>query len=411
MSQRTSDNRKSQNPSKSLIIDEEPSFILEPPSEEEKQQRASILSDLHDEPHSSGLDAYFKRLEEGSPMWDIDTFIEGAKTIARICGPERKSYFGNVLQGVHYLNRFVQLWNQEYPQLSITLSEQKIRFQCPPSWSYDFKEPGQTWSLTFKGEVPFSQGLNELMRGPTSFDCGQSQQFMFWMTIRYVVGDRVVDVLFKFAKGQFTLTRDCYRPNTPDLGGNWLFPFFDHAFNTRRSTTPRSRVQIKAIFNHSTYLSKHPGGGFRLHNGIEIDGCYVIFDPDAPRNMLSATELDRRLLEAYNSPRDFADAETLFIWEVLPALVHPDYAPKSYGALAEEARNFEHHILSETEWRNSLAAREEKARQFHLEFNFERLKSSVDETIKAYRNGDFSEDVFSRAKRKKVQGLISMYSK
>ena len=68
-------------------------------SEQRKQERANILSKLYDEPASIHLRAYFKRLEEGSPNWDIDTFIEGAKCFANLSGSERIKYYGNILKG------------------------------------------------------------------------------------------------------------------------------------------------------------------------------------------------------------------------------------------------------------------------------------------------------------------------
>ena len=355
---RCSNTDEPQIPPDTPAINTEPLLILRQLSEEEKQQRARILSSLRDRSISSPLEAYFKRLEKGSLEWTIDNFIEGMETFARVCGSERKIHFSNEIQGLHYPNRFIQLWNREYRHLPITLYDQDFRFQCPPSWSYDFREPPSTWLLTFNGEIPLSQGLNELIRGPTTIDCGKFRRLLFWMAVRYLVGDEVFDSLFKFAKGQFTLTGNCYDPITPDMDGNWLFPFFDKPSWRADPTIPRRRIRVRTIFNHSTYLSKHPGGEVRLHNGTEIDGCYIIFDPEKPRDKLSAAELDQRMLEAYNLPRNFADAETLFIWGILPELVHPDHAPKSFAALTRDAEKFEKYIMSDTEWKGSLAARE-----------------------------------------------------
>ena len=86
-----------------LILEREPSIILEKLPEQHRQQRANILSKLHNEPASIHLRAYFKRLEEGSPTWDIDTFIEGAKCFANLGGPGRAEYYDKTLKGLQYI--------------------------------------------------------------------------------------------------------------------------------------------------------------------------------------------------------------------------------------------------------------------------------------------------------------------
>ncbi|PKX88836.1 uncharacterized protein P174DRAFT_435997 [Aspergillus novofumigatus IBT 16806] len=105
------------------------------PSERQKQQRANILSKLRNEPASTNLQAYFERLKKGCLTWDIETFIEGANTFAKLCGPARAKYYDNPLKGLRSANSLTKLWDETYPEEPITLWDRDIRHQCPASWS------------------------------------------------------------------------------------------------------------------------------------------------------------------------------------------------------------------------------------------------------------------------------------
>lgn len=329
-------------------------------SQQAKQQRADTLLKLHNEPPSFELQTYFKRLEEGSPTWDIDTLIEGAKCLANLSGPGRVNYYSNALKGLHYANSFTELLNRTYSQQPITIWDQDIRYQCPPSWSNRLEE--FRYVLRYQGEANLSQGLNDLLQGPTTLDCGMFCQLLLWMAIRYVIGDEIFDISFKFQKGQFALTQ-CWEDGL-------LEPFYDDPFHCVES---QPRIQIRTFYNHPNYLSKHPGGVGILQNVVQIDACNMLFEPDGTQNVLSTTELEHSLIHDYNSLRNFADFEKLWFYMMAPDYVHPDFAPRNYGTLAEEAEEYADHILNEAEWGESRAERERKTRRLHRIFNFPRL--------------------------------------
>lgn len=381
-------------------MERRPSLILERLSKEDEEHRATLLMKLHNGSASSHLQAYFEELKKGSPTWDIDTFIEGAIRLANLVGSDRVRYYGETLKGIHYPNPFTELWNQIYPQQPITVWDRDIRYQCPPSWSNDLKEFRHV--LSYQGEAPLSHGLNELLQGPTTLDCGMFCQLLLWMAIRYLIGDGLFNELFKFKKGQFILTQNWDEP-VNDVGtiGNLLYPFYDHPLQAPESQT---RIHTKTVFNDEAYLAKHPGGEGRLHNVIQIDGYNsynIVFDPGAPRNILADAELETRSLQAYNAPRSLADEERLWFYANFPDFVHPDFAPKNWGVLAEEAKKFADHILTETEWKDRRSDREKRARGMHLTFNFQRLISSIEEAQVAYSNGALY-DVLSRAEKAKA---------
>lgn len=345
---------------KLLVIQRRSTLILEQLSDQRKQQRANTLSKLHREPASIELQAYFKRLEEGSVTWDIDTFVKGARLFADLSGPGRAKYYNNSLKGLHYPNSFTKLWNEKYRQEPITLWDQNIRRQCPSSWSNGLGQAG--CFLSHRGDGTLSQGLNHLLQGPTTLDCGMFCQLLLWMAIRYVIGDGRFDKLFNFEKGQFNIT--------PSWENSLLEPFYDHPLHSLQS---QSRIRIKTFYNHPKYLAKHPGGEEQLQNVIQIDADNITFDPTTSQNVLLATELEHSLMQGYNDPRDFADYERLWIYTADPNRVHPDFAPKNYGTLAKEAEEYVNHTLNESEWEESRDKREHNANGLHQIFNFERL--------------------------------------
>jgi hypothetical protein len=219
------------------------------------------------------------------------------------------------------------------------------------------------------------------------------------------IGDELFNELFKFGKGQFTLTQTWDLPmNEVGTTGSLLYPFYDDPLHgkTTDSLESQTRIQTRTVFNHAAYLAKHPGGVGRLHNVTQIDGYNIIFDPVAPRNILSKTELEQRFMQAYNAPRNLADLEKVWLYTNSPDYVHPDFAPKNFGTLAEEAKKYADHTLSETEWKYSQVEREKKAHGLHLIFNFQRLISCLEETKDAHLNGAIDEDVLSRARKIKI---------
>ncbi|KAJ5115556.1 hypothetical protein N7526_011437 [Penicillium atrosanguineum] len=356
---------------------------------------ADLLSEIHTRPSSRHLSAYFEALTDGSRKWDVDTFIRGAQYLAKIIGPEKGRYFEDPLQGLHYPSSFAELWNQTYPQQRIDMLHFAV---CPPGWSSGIENC--RLDLTYTGDGPLSMGLNVLFQGPTTLDCGMFCQLLVWMAIRYLIGDNMFDLLFQFKKGEFTISQQCHKPVDPATQiGNLLFPFYDRPLHdkTEYHLEARTRIQMRAFFNHPRYLAKHPKGTGRLQNVIQIDDCFITFRPGAPQNLLSSEQLEGALIAAYNAPRTLADEAEIRFFATNPDNIHP-YLKKSFGSLAREAKDFADHTLSEAEWRKTKFDRERMAHGCHLIFNFQRLITSLEKTRDAYLNGIADKDVIYRAK-------------
>ncbi|EHA21827.1 hypothetical protein ASPNIDRAFT_53663 [Aspergillus niger ATCC 1015] len=382
-----------------------PPVVLEQLSEPDKKQRAILLKKLHDEPASSQLLAYFERLKEGSATWDVDTYIEGMKRLANLVGPERVIYYDEPLKGLHYPDTFAELWNKANPQQPITVYDRDIRYQCPPSWSNGLKDNHQV--LTYEGEAPLGHGLNELLKGPTTIDCGMWVALLLWMGIRYLIGDDLFHAIFKFEKGGFIITQNWDEPiNKAGTVGNLLYPFYDSPSLHKIAYfwESQTRIQIKTIHNHESYLAKHLGGLRRLENVVQVDDDYIIFDPGAPQAILSRSGLEEKLMKAYNAPQSFADAERTWMYTTFPTYVHPDFAPKNWGSLAEEAKKYANHTLNEIEWEGSKSDRENQ--DYHLVFNFQRLIDSLGEARHGSFSGAVNGDVLSRAKSLKLAAAL-----
>ncbi|KAJ5346936.1 uncharacterized protein N7506_000189 [Penicillium brevicompactum] len=195
--------------------------------DQDTQKMADMLSQIHCQPTSNRLSAYFETLIDDSRRWNIETFIEGAHYLAKIIGPEKGEYYENALNGLHYPLAFAELWNQTYHQQRIDSLDFAV---CPPGWSSGIQNC--RLDLTYEGDKPLSQGLNKLLQGPTTMDCGMFCQLLQWMAIRYMIGDGLFDRLFQFQKGKFTISQQCYSPaNLENQTGNLLFPFYDRPIN------------------------------------------------------------------------------------------------------------------------------------------------------------------------------------
>ena len=105
-------------------------------------------------------------------------------------------------------------------------------------------------------------------------------------------------------------------------------------------------------------------------------------------------------MSTYNNIRDEFDRETLFDWEYHADHEHPYFAPKTFGALAEEARRFEGCTLSETEWMNSR----NEDHGCHLIFNFDRLFSCLAKIKSDHLNID-PKNALSNATDERKRGI------
>jgi hypothetical protein len=173
-------------------------------------------------------------------------------------------------------------------------------------------------------------------------------QLFIALALRSTIGNKDFEMLFE---SKFRLTQ------------RWAMSFLRPP-----SLGEQSRIQVRTVFNHPTYILKHPGGHARLYNVIQVDNDIIFFDPDAPQNIISEADLEQLLLQNYNAPRNYADEETLWLWRENPEHIHPHFAPKDFGAMAKESDEYENHVLSETDWLNSKEDRKKCELRFVLDF-------------------------------------------
>jgi hypothetical protein len=105
-----------------------------------------------------------------------------------------------------------------------------------------------------------------LLLYPVTIDCGIAVQLFKWMVLRYDYGNRDFNIIFGFGNGKFKLTQNWAQPfNEAGTDGNPLYAFYEDCSQITDSLTSRSRVQTMVIYNHPTYLFKHPAGAEELH--------------------------------------------------------------------------------------------------------------------------------------------------
>ena len=86
-----------------------------------------------------------------------------------------------------------------------------------------------------------------------------------------------------------------------------------------------------------------------LHNVIQINEYFIIFDLDAPRNILSNLDLKQLLIQAYNAPRNLANKDRLLVYTALPDFEHYHFALKTFRVLAKEVKEYIDYTISEKE--------------------------------------------------------------
>lgn len=382
----------------SLVTEHSP-IVLKQLSKPDHELREALLLKMRNEPASIPLQAYFEKLKKGSDIWDVETYIGGLKHLAKIVGAERGTYYDSPLKGLSHPDSFAEEWNKTNPQLAISAFDRDIRLQCPASWSNMLK--GSRQVLTYESTAPLSQGFNELFQGPTTMDCGIATQVYKWMGIRNLFGDEIFDTYFQFEKGHFVLTQNWADPlNKFKTDGSLLFPLFDHPLLHQKAcgSDLESRVRVKSVFNHERYLAKHPGGVSRLENVIQIDEDYIIFSSEPTKNILSRSELEEKLKMAFNAPRGFADVERLWMYQLAPSYIHPDFAPKTWGTLSKEAQEYADYVLDEEEWLNSASTREREADGLDLVFNIQRLIGCVEKAREEYQGKDTDQNILYRVR-------------
>ncbi|KAL7903797.1 hypothetical protein GGI35DRAFT_465215 [Trichoderma velutinum] len=364
-----------------------------PDSAQQKRER-TFLS-LYEEPPSPDLQALFRKAEDEHRDLDNDSSIEAAliehmKCFANLCGPERAKYHSNPLKGLHYPNPFVDLWNQMHPELPFTFADRDIRFTCcPPSWTSEVKH--NHWVLRYTGVDFWGRGLNELVDGPTTLDCGMWCSVALLWGLRAVVGVKILRQRAQFAPGEFILTQYWDEPmNSTGTKGNLLYRFYNY-WPSLPVRTISSIMQTSIVYNHNAYLQKHPGGAGRLYNTIQIGDEYLIFDSTTHRSIVSLPELERLLRQDYNAPWDSGDWNELWSNFLAPEQDHPNYPGKKRERVFWEAIKKENHTLSETDW-----ASDRPARPRAMQFDFFRLIDG----LKASEDGANFKDVSLREKFK-----------
>ena len=336
----------------------------------EKHMRSTIAK-MHTVEASRALDRYLKTLEDESRTWDEDTLHTGMRQFTAIVGHERVEYFENPWSGLHYPTKIDELWNQTYPRWSYATNSETSGWVCPPTWSYTFEN--STATLTYCGSAPYSQALNELIIGPTAVDCGIWTQLALRFGMRYMMGDGLSDRVFDVNRMQIKIVQSW---NKAGPEGNPLSPFYDLWSNFG------SRTRTRILYNHPSYLEKHPGGTGRLQNTIQIDDEYLIFDPSSTCKTLSLEGVQWKFIEAYNKARDPADAKTMEQWKLYPEYIHPSLAPTSWGEMYERSTNRASESIDMTRLR-----RDQRPGQC-LTFNFQRLISCLGEVTSSRTSVD-----------------------
>jgi hypothetical protein len=383
--------------------------------EQHRRQREDILEDIYGQPASGKLEAYLQRLERGpdqrdgngAPIWDRDTFIEGIKRFAELLGSQRSEYYDNPLKGLHYPDTFLNQWTRSYPQLPTPMWLDGFKWQCPPGWCSNTVGPNNALVLFYNGTELFCQALNRLILGPTVMDCGMVGALVPWFGLRYSLGDEFFERVFPFKRMLFILTQKWQLQMSKDFTrGNLLHDFYDsyREENCEPSPGTQTSLQVRTVYNHPLYLDKHPGGGGRLQNIIQIGTECIVFNPLGP-SIMSLEELDHSLLEAFNKEQTPADIEEVELLETKADCIVPRHGPRSCGDLAQAARALANHTLTKAEWDESLTKRTEKARNLHFIFNIERLKKCVADAIEVGFEDNMGFDdntegaVFRQAKR------------
>lgn len=382
--------------------------------EERRQKQTNILVGLYQEPATENLQAYLQRLkrgpdekdDRGAPIWNEDTFIEGIKRFAELLGSKRSDYYDSPIKGLHYPHTFLEQWARSYPQFPTPLWLDDLQWQSPPGWLSEIIEPHKHWIVCYTGTEPLSQALNKLIKGPTTLDCGMCSALVLWFGIRYALGDDFFDRVFPFRGLTFVLTQKWQLPLSKDsTRGNWLHDFYDFYTDEASDTTPETQasLQVRTVYNHPLYLVKHPAGTGRLQNILQLGAECIVFNPLGP-SIMSLEELDHSLLKAYNDEQTPADIEQLELFKTRPDFVDDRRGSKSWGDLAKEGVAHANHMLSNSEWDESLVERTKLARNLRSIFNIKRLMGCVTSVIDEGFGDITEEKVFCLATMKRREG-------
>lgn len=251
----------------------------------------------------------------------VENFKAGVQRfiwLANMSPEERVVFYGNRYAGAYNSNHFAELWNATCQPKDI-FSPHDLDDYAPRNW--EIIGDNATYALKYTGATP-ATALNELLRGPTVIDCGMFCQLGIWFGVLNILGDDRFNAIF--GRKPFWITPRNFAAPHEGLEGSWhpLFSFFTNA-------TPDS-VSIEYVYNDIADLLKHPGGTSSGENCLILDSQYHIFTPLNPSNGLTRSEVVQKLLDSFNAPPDFNDAEVIKLY-----YDYSDFFEDRFGSIYE----------------------------------------------------------------------------
>lgn len=157
--------------------------------------------------------------------------------------------------GLHYPNDLAKLWNSGQPQAYHTKPESLMSLS-PRDWVTEMAEKSGEQIAIYYGQKP-AQALDQLLKGPTTIDCGMYTQLCFWFRIRCMLGNERFNRCFGRAPLFITqyVDTNIRQVDKPFLG-NPLYAFFS---TLEQAIEPG--VNYKYLRNHRNYGYKHPDRG------------------------------------------------------------------------------------------------------------------------------------------------------
>jgi hypothetical protein len=234
------------------------------------------------------------------------------------------------------------------------------------------------------------------------------------MAIRYLLGDKLFDNLFKFKKGQFILTQSWHQQMNDDGSkGTLLYYFYDDPRETTTEPLESERsLETKTVYNHPAILAKHPGSG-RSETVTRIEGYNILFDPELPQNIMTDAQPEQHLRRTYDAPQGPADFEKLEYYREYPENVPSfgDFPHKSAGAIAEEAEALATSTMSDEQWEASRYIRQWLARGLHRVLNFSRLIRCLKNAEEAYLHGEYDDVLHASKSAKKEDRFNAIHAR
>lgn len=291
---------------------------------------------------------------------------------------ERANYFGSVFGGLHYAVDLANRWNEAYPAQKIAAHDLKLL--CPPPWKAHGDEKTGYVVFVYSG-ASLSAALDKLLQGPTVIDCNRFAQLTFWLAMRNILGDDLLDKIF--AHIPFLITGFCYedfpKPEMP-YTGNPLFKFFK-----QQPDPHKTQVSIERIANHHSYPVKHPGGAGAGQNFVRCkvsqQSHVLIFEPSLAFDTTGGVDLlERWLIEEFNADPDENTMAVIEQYELHPTTMHPQHK-QPFGTLARLAKSLASYKINVENLRASQQKQERMlgGEKLQIYFDFEAFLQWVGE--------------------------------